>query len=556
MHEEKKTCVALKGGTAGIDIIKCPDIIYPLGRKPKEQILFTDKNFIEDLDLEKFINFIKFYAERDDYYIKGVRFNDEKCAILATKHIAASVITDLNIDKKTTQYRQKAFSALLSNDELRNKVGNVVKSLQTFREYLTKAYTGKSEPDKAQILNFLRYHHSIMNAYLSIENIDAIESGPLKDIASYFKELKNSPEFKKLDEGLEKISGVNSVSARIEVCGFEAGKIKIESCSDEKVEVDINYYNQFDRDTLNKSDTPLDIVMENYFINILGDAIETNAPHLFELAGLFDKLDFYVSFSNYFAEQKQKGFDVVMPIILDKEERKMIVKNVKHPLIKEAKESPEKVIPNDIQYNVDENIFLITGPNSGGKSTHVQAVGLTQVMAQVGFPVFTTKAEISMVDGIYTHFIVPTDIESGAGQFENDLNRSKEIFQNATPFSLVLVDEPGKGTSVDEGSKMSLEIIKGYHRLGCPTYFTSHMHDVATEIEKGICPAAKNLSVGCEVDKNGNITKYTYKIIPGPAGKSYGAETVRKVGLTSKNILDIILDKARKRGYEDLLRTK
>ena len=104
------------------------------------------------------------------------------------------------------------------------------------------------------------------------------------------------------------------------------------------------------------------------------------------------------------------------------------------------------------------------------------------------------SAEISLVDSIYTNFVAPDDLTKGD---RNELKRMKQIlFEKATPYNLVILDEPCGGTSYEEGQKESLTLLDGFHKLGCLTYFTTYMHPLSKEVDNGKYSAAKNLSIG------------------------------------------------------------
>jgi DNA mismatch repair protein MutS2 len=132
------------------------------------------------------------------------------------------------------------------------------------------------------------------------------------------------------------------------------------------------------------------------------------------------------------------------------------------------------------------------------------------------------------------------------------LRRIKDILEVATPYSLVILDEPCGGTSYEEGCRQSLVLLDGFHQLGATTYFTTHMHPVATEIETKRFPAAKNLSVESRYD--GKKLVYTYKMKEGASGKSYGDEIAKEVGLVSESIEKMLSKRADREGYADIIR--
>jgi len=299
---------------------------------------------------------------------------------------------------------------------------------------------------------------------------------------------------------------------------------------------------------LNKLGEIIQEYMEKKFI----PAINKYIDQITEVTRLLEPLDFYAGFTDYFGNLKIRGFDICRPTLLPMEERRMTVRNARNPLLIEAKSDGRKIIPNDIVNNTDENMYIITGPNNGGKTTYVKTIGLIQLLSQEGLFVPAESADVSFLDGIYTHFISPDDITKGEGRYRNELRRIKEIFEKATPYSLVILDEPCGGTSYEEGQRQSLALLDGFHRLGSTTYFTTHMHLLTKEIDSGRYPAARNLSVECMYD--GKEITYTYRVLTGAFGKSFGEEIARELGLMPDDIKETVLRRAAKEGYRDKLR--
>jgi DNA mismatch repair protein MutS len=174
------------------------------------------------------------------------------------------------------------------------------------------------------------------------------------------------------------------------------------------------------------------------------------------------------------------------------------------------------------------------------------------LLSQKGLCGPAESAEVSLAEGVYTHFVAPDDLTKGEGRYRNELRRMKEIFERATPFSLVILDEPCGGTSFEEGQRQSLALLDGFHRLGSTTYFTTHMHMVAREVDSGRYPAAKNLSVECSYD--GKRIHYTYKVREGAFGKSFGEEIAREIGLMPEGITETISKRAEEKGFKSILR--
>ncbi|MBT7929033.1 hypothetical protein HN682_03835, partial [Candidatus Peregrinibacteria bacterium] len=276
-----------------------------------------------------------------------------------------------------------------------------------------------------------------------------------------------------------------------------------------------------------------------YLEELAGEHFSSIPTEGFKSLGL--ALSAYASFS----EKMDNGF--VRPTVLPKESRRMNVKNARNPLV-------ENPVPNDIVYDGEQNLFLITGPNNGGKTTYVKSVGIVQALAQAGLFVPADQAEVSLVDNLYTHFVSPDDITKGEGRYKNELRRMDNIFENATPYSMVLLDEPCGGTSHEEGVEQSKNLLEGFDTLGCATYFTTHMHSLADEVKKDTYESARNFHAQCKKKLIGGGIKYTYKIVPGASGKSYGKEIADEMGLSSKDIKNTIRRNARENEFTNLLR--
>ena len=199
------------------------------------------------------------------------------------------------------------------------------------------------------------------------------------------------------------------------------------------------------------------------------------------------------------------------------------------------------VVPNDVRYSTDRNVYVITGPNNGGKTTYARTVGLLCLLAHAGFYVSAKSAEISLLDSIFTHFIKSDDLVKGDGRYAAELRKVKRVFEKATPYSLVILDEPCSGTSHQEGVEQSMILLTGFHKLGCAAYFVTHMHDIARRVEEGSLPAAANLSVGISFDNGKPVLDYKIRYSAGQ--RSYGIELAEAMGLGSKQLDSLIRDR-------------
>jgi DNA mismatch repair ATPase MutS len=255
-----------------------------------------------------------------------------------------------------------------------------------------------------------------------------------------------------------------------------------------------------------------------------------------------NQIKVYTTVARFFRKLTGIGADICLPKMLDSRQRCAKIIDVINPILAAIKGNG--VVPNDIYYSPDKDIYVITGPNNGGKTTFVKTIGLAVLLAHAGFYISAKSAEISVVDNIFTQFVKPGDLAKGEGRYFAELRRIKTIFEKATPYSLAILDEPCSGTSNEEGVEQSIIILEGFYKLGCTVYFITHMHEIARRIAGNSLRGMANLSVGIEFNDGRPI--FDYKIREGTGQKSYGVELAETIGLGSKQLDRLIRKRAAK----------
>lgn len=191
---------------------------------------------------------------------------------------------------------------------------------------------------------------------------------------------------------------------------------------------------------------------------------------------------------------------------------------------------------NDIDLSrSDTRMVLLTGPNMAGKSTYIRQVALVQIMAQVGCFVPAEVAELGLCDRVFTRVGAGDDLSSGRSTFMVEMNETANILHNATPRSLVILDEVGRGTSTLDGLSLAWSITEDLHNrkdLSPLCLFATHYHEM-TELADA-CEHLKNYRV--EVEESGEQITFLHKIVAGGADKSYGIHVARLAGLPSRVI--------------------
>jgi len=203
----------------------------------------------------------------------------------------------------------------------------------------------------------------------------------------------------------------------------------------------------------------------------------------------------------------------------------------RHPVVEKLLPPGEKFVPNDLLLDREGNRFLlVTGPNMAGKSTYLRQIGLIVLMAQAGCFVPAKSAKIGVVDRIFTRVGAQDNLAGGESTFLMEMHEAANILHNATPRSLVLLDEVGRGTSTFDGMSLAwamVEFMETNPRLQARTLFATHYHEL-TELERHF-DGVKNLNVA--VKQWGDEISFLRKILPGAAGASYGIQVARLAGL-------------------------
>jgi DNA mismatch repair protein MutS len=212
------------------------------------------------------------------------------------------------------------------------------------------------------------------------------------------------------------------------------------------------------------------------------------------------------------------------------------IREGRHPVIEKLLPAGEPFIHNDTHLdNATQQVLIITGPNMAGKSTFLRQVGLIVIMAQMGSFVPAAEAHIGVVDRLFTRVGASDNLAAGESTFLTEMNETANILNNATPSSLILLDEIGRGTSTFDGLSIAWSVAEYIHntsRLAAKTIFATHYHEL-TELEL-ILPRVKNYNVA--VREWGDKIVFLRKIVPGGCDHSYGIQVAQLAGLPKEVI--------------------
>lgn len=215
----------------------------------------------------------------------------------------------------------------------------------------------------------------------------------------------------------------------------------------------------------------------------------------------------------------------------------IIIKDSRHPVVERLLPPGESFVPNDVHINNQQSqILIITGPNMAGKSTYLRQIGLIVLMAQMGSFVPAKSAQIGLVDKIFTRVGASDNLAGGESTFLMEMNQTANILNNATPKSLILLDEIGRGTSTFDGLSIAWSVAEYLHNspgVAAKTLFATHYHEL-TELEL-ILSRVKNYNVA--VKEWGDKIVFLRKIVEGGCDHSYGIHVAQLAGLP-KPVID------------------
>ncbi len=203
------------------------------------------------------------------------------------------------------------------------------------------------------------------------------------------------------------------------------------------------------------------------------------------------------------------------------------IRDGRHPVL-EQNPAEERFVPNDTHLDGETQIALITGPNMAGKSTYIRQVALLTLLAHTGSFIPATEARIDLADRIFTRIGASDDLARGQSTFMVEMCETASILHNATPRSLVILDEIGRGTSTFDGLSLAWSIVEHLHnQVGAKTLFATHYHEL-TELAVRL-PRLKNFNVA--VREWHDQVVFLRKIVEGGTDKSYGIQVARLAGV-------------------------
>jgi len=263
--------------------------------------------------------------------------------------------------------------------------------------------------------------------------------------------------------------------------------------------------------------------------SIVADYVMENTDFLLKL---LPEIEFVSRSAALLSRLEKLGTGFVYPELMPMSEKVFAADGLYNPRV--ALAIDDEIVTNDFAFDDEARIFVLTGPNRGGKSVITVAVGAAQAMCQLGLPVPAKSASISPVDAIFTHFPEGADDTIDKGRLGEECARLREIFDGVTADSMILLDESLSSTGSYEASYIASEILCAFAAIRCRGIFSTHLHELASSIgeinekSKGVGGVMIDTLVAGIEEGRRSFKIYRMK----PDGKSYARDIADKYGLS------------------------
>ena len=258
-----------------------------------------------------------------------------------------------------------------------------------------------------------------------------------------------------------------------------------------------------------------------------------------EISELIPELTFYTRWAEYIEKRRADGWTFCTPQVRETGAVTACASaggfyNLK--LV--AAEKPDTVVKNDLDFDEEKRIYILTGANRGGKTTITQAVGQLFVLAQSGISVPAERFVFDPADMVLTHFPADEDKTLDLGRLGEECRRFRELYARSTGKSLILLNETFSTTSFEEGYFIAVDAVKAVLERGTRTVYNTHMHKLAMELDSEInTDARKGKAVSLVAETRDGKNSFRVKIAP-PEGKSFAREIAVKYGVTYEALVD------------------
>lgn len=493
-------------------------------------------------------------------------------------NIIKNIMLKIERNPVTIKYRTDVFDDIVRFPKLRERIKELLEQLAFLKE-LERSLKDTTAAPIWQLINRLNELEIYVNCISGINEAlsqNDIRSEGLKLLKDYVSSVYKESGFEYLQEDIKglvnEIREIKSVSVGVNLDNLmrpvEVGIVSINTepftktpflnkflefaTKGDQIEKGASFHGMTRFHTVGKiaGEDPFTSNLTKVMSEMLGVTVKRLKSKLskytnvsgYSLTKLIPEFIFYIRWADYISKLQAIGIPVCKPEIIDIKKRELHAKGVYNfKLAMQRVDGKDfEIVPNDIDFDADRRIYIMTGPNRGGKTTMTQAVGLLFLLAQFGIYAPCESVELSPVDNIYTHFPADENKTVDLGRLGEESKRMSELFSMATNESLLLFNESLATTSFAEGLYIAKDVVKALRYLGARTIFNTHMHELAMNLEEVNTLVAGDSKVASLITGI-HEGKRSYKIfIAPPEGVSYAQDIAKKYGVTFSQLSEKI----------------
>ena len=498
-----------------------------------------------------------------------------------------NVLSKITSDPHVILYRCDVFDDILHNREMREQLLTILDKINFLRNYggLNKAFDESSTIwDLMHRLDELNDYIKCVEALHECLSERDIKSEGLTGLRAYVERIYTDNGFAQLKEDISKLnfdtSNLKSITVGINLNErFEAegiGLISVNSKSFSKSNVISNFcdhisskdkikpdnewnegykYHQLESQdfaSVAEGDSTRGVTfymdrvvnqMISGMVRKIKDVLNMYVSvTITNMTDLIPELVYYVKWAEFIEQLSDRGMTFSKAEVLDKSDsgeenfamKARGVYNIKLAAHPEAE--AQSIVLNDLDFDSEHRLYILTGANRGGKTTISQAIGQLFVLAQGGIYIPGKSFSFSPVDCVFTHFPADEDKTFDLGRLGEECKRFKEIFNQATAKSLILMNETFSTTSFEEGYHIAKDSVRALLSKGSRTIYNTHMHKLANDIDEINSEGNKGKAFSLIVHNEGENRSYKIEVAP-PFGKSFASDIARKYGVTYEMLL-------------------
>ena len=526
-------------------------LMYPAGKEPNTKTLTEEA--CNDLSIDFLLGFLT--SNKDE------------------RHIIRRMMLELESDPEVISYRCDVFEDIMRFPNLRTRLANALDQLN-YMKTLGSTFMDETVAPLWQLINRLReleiYIGCIADIYKALADTPVKSEGMLR-LKEYVSEIYNGSGFEYLSADIKALltetSEIQSITLGVNLDSMlRPVEVGIMSVNHKR----FNHTGVLDRfikflpqigammdgravDSLTKihsgggtaEDDPLMKNLCSTMTNMLGSTVKHLSGTLsryvningYSLTRFIPELLFYIRWADFCEKIMSTGLPMTRPEILDSDKRSLSSKGIYNLKLAINKFKGQKldIVLNDFEFGGEHGIYIMTGPNRGGKTTFTQVIGILFLLAQHGIYVPAESLSLSPCDNILTHFPADENKTVNLGRLGEESKRISEIFAAATDRSVLLFNESLSTTSFTEGLYIAKDVVRALRCLGARTIFNTHMHELATGLDE-MNSAPGDMKVASLITGiHEGQRSYKVEIAP-PDGVSYARDIAEKYGVSFEQL--------------------